>query len=498
MTYPTTIDLKITIGGVDVTNYVPRSSNNERGLPGIRIVQVMGEPIDDCSFAIEDGGALSFTEMDELIISNAAETERYFAGLLTAFEKHEVGPELDYICEAQDYTVLLEKSIINQEWEEDTDDTAVLTAIRSNADPDLTDFDFTTHVENVGSITQLRLPRKTVREALNELANRVGAEWYIDYNKNLHWFDAEDSRAPYNISDSPDLSNTYPCSGLVQSVDGLDVINRVTVVGGDYLSDDVTHEYAGNGEQDRFVVPHRYRAASTESAVVVEENTNTDLSPSWSALTVGTKYIDDGAGKDVLWAFQERYFEFASAPSDLNKSWRVKGRYEVPLRVRVRSDSSYDRYGRWFEDVIIDETIKTKEEARARGKVKLAESALGKTVYSCRVYEPGLRAGHIVGVVNSNFSLSDDFLIRRLTRTFAGGGYIVDELELGDYLPDLYDLMVKASRAATKVEWREDEVLDELLEHEDELAFTEGTHTVSATSSPYNWGSFNWDFGVWG
>lgn len=497
MTYPSTIDLKITLDSVDITAYIPRAGSGERGLPGIMIAQEMGEAIDSCSFAMENAGALALTELDELLITNQAETEKYFGGVLVRKEAIVKGPEVDYLCEAQDYTVLLEKSIINQEWEEETD-ANILSAIRTDAEPDLTDFDFTTYVTGVGTVPMLRLARRTVREALNEIANRVGADWYIDYDKKLHWFDVEDQRAAYELSDSPDLSSSFPYANLVQETDGLDIINRITVVGGNYLSDDVAHIYAGDGEQDRFIVPHRYKPQDGQSAVIVEENTGDDATPVWSALDVGVKYIDDGGADDVLWAFQERYFEFAAAPANLKKSWRVKGRYEVPLRVRVRSDSSYDRYGRWFESVIIDDTIKSKEEARARGKIRLASTALGRTVYSCSVYEPGLRAGEIIGLVNGELSISDDFLIRRLTRSFPGGGHIVDQLELGDYIPDLYALMVQASRAASSVEWREDEVLDELMEQLEELDLTEDSQSVDDSTGPYLWGSFNWDYGVWG
>lgn len=497
MTYPSQIDLKITLDSVDISSYVPRSGNNERGLPGIRISQEMGEAIDDCSFGMENAGALTLVELDELIITNQAETERYFAGVLVRKEAIIKGPEIDYLCEAQDYTVLLEKSIINQEWEDETD-TTILSAIRTNADPALTDFDFTTHVTSVGTVPRLRLARKTVREALNAIAERVGADWYIDYDKKLHWFDVEDARAPYILSDSPDLINFYPYSGLVEMVDGLDVINRITVVGGDYLSGDIEHIYAGDGEQVRHLVPHRYQAQDGESSVIVEENTGDDTTPVWSGMTVGVKYLDDGGSDDVLWAFQERYFEFATAPANLKKSWRVKGRYEVPLRVRVRSQGSYEKYGRWYESVIVDDTIKNKEEARARGQVKLATTALGKTVYALSVYEPGLRAGQILELINGELSLNDEFLIRRTNRTFPGGGYIVDQVELGDYIPDLYALMVQASRAASEVEWREDEVLDELIEQLEDLELTEDSQTVSTSSGPYLWGSCDWGFAVWG
>ena len=176
MTYPTTIDLKIKINAVDVTAYVPRDVPLDRELPGLEITQEMGRTIDSCMFALMDASALSIQELHEVVITNDAETETYFAGVLIYFEDFPVATEVDIICECADYTFMLEKSIINQEWE-DTADNTILSNIATNAEPALSDFDFSTNVVNLGTVPRLRLARRTVRESLDELAARVGAEW---------------------------------------------------------------------------------------------------------------------------------------------------------------------------------------------------------------------------------------------------------------------------------------------------------------------------------
>jgi len=498
-----TIGLVVKVGGVDITAYVPRMPNDDRGLPGITISQAMGKPVDTATFAIEDGAALTVQAWDEVLITNAAETVRYFAGFVTDYEYLPLGPEIDLICNCQDYTILAEKSLINYEWEDETV-AQILSDIRTLSEPPLTEIDFSTYATSTdGTITRLRFSRKTVRDALDELAKRAGAEWYIDYNKNLHWFVSEENTSPHGLSDDPDHSTTYPYGNLLQHVDGMDVINRVTVVGGRYLSEDVAHIYPGDGEQTLFVVPHSYHAQEEESAVIIETNTGTDVSPVWTAKTLGIKYIDDDESKDVLYAFQERYFEFATAPPNLVKSWRVSARYEVPLRVRVRSDDSYDRYGRWFERVIIDDKITDKESARQAGKAALAENALARTVYSLNTGEPTLRAGEIISLTNSLLGIDDDYLIRLLEISFPGPTHFNYYLELGDYIPDLYAVMLDVARkAAGEAEWREDEVLDELLVQEETLSLTEGTPAVDTSAPPYTWGDggandFNWSFGAW-
>jgi len=501
MPYPSTTDLKIKINAVDVTAYVPREAPTDRELPALEITQEMGRVIDTCVFGLRDASALTIQEWDEVIITNDAETETYFAGYLIYYEATPVAVEVDYICECLDYAAVFEKSIINQEWEDIADNT-ILANIRSNAEPDLTAFDFSTNVINLAPVPRLRLARRTVRAALDELADRVGAEWYVDYSKNLHWFSAQSGDAPFELNDAPDLTNDYPVSNLRQMVDGQEVINRVTVVGSDYLSGDSTHEYEGNNQQVRFNLPYFYREPTT-GTILIDKNTGSDVSPSWSAQTVGIKYLDDDASpaKDVLFSHKEKFVEFASAPPDLNRAWRITARYQIPLRTRARSNDSFDTYGQWFEGVIVDDDIKDKTEAQNRGKYYLASQAMAKTVFTCFVHEPGLRAGQIVKLTDSTLDVEGLYLIRRLTRRFPGGGYVVDELELGDYIADLFDLMAQIARnMAGKVEWRDDEILDELLQYFETLTLSEST-SVAATSAPYTWSGgandFNWSFGVW-
>jgi len=499
---PETIDFKITIGGDDVTDYCPRSGDPKRGLPGLDVTGEMGKVIDTARFALSEVSGLTIQEWDEVVITSSDESEKYFGGYLTSMREKLYGIELDMICDCQDYTAILEKSIVNAEWENDVD-SDILADIRTDAEPDLSAFDFTTHVTSLGTVPRLRVPRRTVREALDELANRVGADWYIDYDKKLHWFSNEEVSASFNISDAPDYSSTFPCADLTRRVDGIEVINRVTVVGGAYISDEVDHEYWGDGQQLRFTVPHFYHAADSGS-VEVYKNTGSDVSPVWTSQTLGIKYIDDDASpaKDVLFSFKELFFQFNSAPSNLKRGWKITAKFEVPLRTRVRSQASYDRYGRWFDGVINDPDIRDKTEAQKRARYYLAAQALAKTVYECKVYEPGLRSGQIIKITNAKMSVDEFYLIRTKKRRILGGGHVEDTLILGDYIADLYTLMAELARkAAGRVEWRDDEVLDELLEIAESLALSEAP-TVSATSGPYSWGvganDTAWGFGTWG
>lgn len=507
---PSKQPILVRIDGDDVSDYFFLLPQNERNLPGITIFQEIGKAYDQLIISLANAESLDIRAWQEIVVSNPAETVRYFGGYLLMLNENIFSIGIDQVWTAVDYTVDMEKSVVNGIWEDKTD-LEILADIRTMCEPDLTAYDFSTHVTSVGSQKKFRVPRFTVRQALDELANRVGADWYIDYDKNLHWFTVEDVLADFSLSDDPDYEDSFPYQDLRRTSDAVTVINRITVVGGNYLSDDVTHVYAGDGQQVRFVVPHAYHRQEAETGVIVEVNTGTDASPVWTSKTVGVKYIDDDGGFDVLFAFAEKYFEFTSAPPNLKSAWRVKARYEAPLRMRVRSQDSYQQYGRWFDGVVENRLIEDKETARLYGRSQLAKNALEQVAFMLSTDKPGLRAGMAVPLINALYGINGAYLIQRLTRTFVGGGWVRDSIEVGDYIPDLYAMILELGRKTSRQEeYREDEVLDELLDYYEYIPLQptkvfyllESSTSLAASSSPYTWGSggtndTEWDYGKW-
>lgn len=68
----------------------------------------------------------------------------------------------------------------------------------------------------------------------------------------------------------------------------------------------------------------------------------------------------------------------------------------------------------------------------------------------------------------------------------------------------LIDIIVEMARP-TMPAWRDDEVLDELLETSDSFTMSDGTPTATARGPLYYWGAhspasqeFKWNFSKWG
>jgi hypothetical protein len=501
---PDELLLKITVGGVDITTSVPAENEPGTGLPGLQIIAEEGKAIDTARFGIRDAGGFGIAEMDEVIISNPAGTVKYFGGVISNLEEIPVGPELHLICNCQDFTMLLEKSTIAKRWEAETSDLDVLEDIAAESQPPLDEFDFTSDVIHAGNVPKMLAGQITVRAALDKLATMTGASWYIDYDKHLHWYGEGEDIAPFNISDAPDYSTTYPCQNLRRVKDGTAIVNRVIVVGGNYLSDPITRYAAGTGQDVGIILPYSLQPASGASAISVWRNDGTVGTPVWTALTVKIANIDELAGaNEVLWDEKNKVLELLSAWPNLSNAVKVYGRTEVPLRVEARSDDSYAVYGRWYTVTIRDTSIIDRNQGRQRANAELLKLAYGKTTLRCSVDQPGLKVGQQVYIMNDVLNLADPYIIWRVTINLMVGGYGEYAIELGDYIPDLYHLLWEMKQSAIKEdEWSEDDVLDSLLTWQDTQNIdgdkvATGLEPVPSTG-PYKWGAFKWGFGKWG
>ena len=288
----------------------------------------------------------------------------------------------------------------------------------------------------------------------------------------------------------------------------MDVFNRVTVVGSHYKSVDTEYIIQGTGKDERIQLPFKAHAPDEYSAIRVWRNDNTEGSPSWTAMTTKTGYIDELGGADeVLHYFQEKALEQQSVWPDLNNAAKVSAQFEIPLRVEVRNTSSYTAYGRWLETIINDSSLSTKEEARLTGQALLAKVGLANPAYKLKTWEPGLQAGQKLELTDSAFGLvAEELLIQRaVTRLTPDGNgtFLIDTaVQLGAYDPDLIDILLQLRRATSEdVMWREDEVLDILLTQYENLVLSETTAAPTTNQPPYTWdvgaNDFEWSFGTW-
>jgi len=233
--------LKITIDGVDRTSSIPVES--------IRIVDALGKQINTASFSLTNGGAMGLAELQEVIISSPSGATRYFAGYIHSLAGHSRGPMLDYEVECVDYSWDLNhaETLVNGTYEGKSDQWIIQNAVAAC----IPDIDCTTYVEEIKADT---VSREYVQQqpwaVLDDLAELAGAEWYVDYDKKLHYFDSGTNTAPFSLSDAYDLSASFPYADLVETVEA-PTANRVIVVGAGTVT--ATRTLGAEGDYGRWL-----------------------------------------------------------------------------------------------------------------------------------------------------------------------------------------------------------------------------------------------------
>jgi hypothetical protein len=491
MTYPARTALTVTIGGHDVTAYL----NLGPELPGrLELHSVLTHQIDTCSFDVYNIGPVIswFKEWSEVIITDTGSGSRLFGGFLQLPSTASMagGTRMDGKIQCSDYTCLLDHVKVKELFVGQTD--AYMLAYVFNKY--LPEINATTYVQALKTWPLLKLNNVTIRQAIDKLAQGAGCDWYVDYNKNLHFYYGVASAAPFDLSDTPNLTTTIPYTDFKMNLDGTGVINRVTVNGGTYLSDPQYHYIQGTGQDNIVFIPGgKWAAAPGNATLLVWRNDGTAGVPVWSPMNVLTPNTPLVNPADVIFDSSTSSLTQLYAWPNLPNAVRIYGCYTIPTLVRSFTDQvSFAYYGRYFDAVINDTNINDKQSALIAAVGLMVQNSLGGKQITCKIYQPGLRAGQTIKITNALHSIAGvSFQIQKADGVISMGGYAVYMLEIGVYHQNLIDMLIAVARNSQPVpDWADSQNLnDYLAETETITPISETTPAPTSTAGPYYWGT---------
>ena len=131
-----------------------------------------------------------------------------FKGIIIAIDKSQIAPnQVDltakpfrYSVEAMDYQALLNEKLVADSFVSKN-----CKQIISDIVVDFTDSAHGITINNVDTgpiIDEINFDYVKVRDAFADLANLVNYDWYIDYDKDIHFFEKETIPAPFNIDNT--------------------------------------------------------------------------------------------------------------------------------------------------------------------------------------------------------------------------------------------------------------------------------------------------------
>ena len=439
---------------------------------------------------------------DEIEINDA---ESLIFGGVTALVDHKVnGLHIEGSVSAQDYTALLAKVYTNtdiyrpDEYDHDgdairqiftvgfrdpasqsgtIDESNSLNEFNVQAPPD-------GFVEDGRPWRELTVNRTTLDQAMNQVAGRSTYEWFVDYLKNIHYYQYKTILAPYSLTDGSvdthldrslrisdasmppidTVARRYGAFGplyvgygeAARSIDVINTVNVIEVIGANAPSDSLTKVYGNTRNETRIFVELGWIGETDEDDAlpIVRVNPNvSDDTPAnesnWREQSLAIEGTDESNETDVAWNPEERLMIFKTAPPAIDNSFSVSGRYEVRITARKALPNIRQKVGRWYWHKIYDTSITTRVEAELRLDQERRERQFGGVQITCKTWTPGFRSGQRVSFTNAVLGLTEyNFVIERMDISFQGGGQVEYLLTLREpfILEDTGDIYTPADQ----------------------------------------------------
>ncbi len=419
-------ELKVWINEIDKTKYVSQN--------GFQIENILTYLVDKCKFQVRKVNGSDVLDYAPTIGNDIQVTYQYekiFGGVITRVNKYlDTTGILVYDCECEDYTKFLDRKLVAKDYT----NMSVNDIISDINDIYLTDFT----INNVDCdlvIDYVAFNYITVSKALAKLANLVHFDWYVDYNKDIHFFSKISNSAPFDVIDT---DGSYNINTLKIKQDNSQVRNSVYVRGGEYLADTFTTELESDGVRNIYDIPYKYQ----------------DLSCTLSGqpLSVGLDYIDGEDDFDVLWNFQEKLLKWKDVDKpSATATIRVGGKPYLPVRLKTKNVASVNAMAEMeggdgeYEFIVIDDSIKTKQGALERADSELENYKSTLIEGQFQTYKDGLRSGQKILINSPLYDINEEYLINQVTIRMWTPGKLVYNVKivstktygLIEYLQDL-------------------------------------------------------------
>lgn len=381
--------LTILIDSVDRTDYVQWQS--------VQREDAINNQVDTFSFQTKCYGskdwkpeAGSNIEVTDLL-DGWDGTIKLFAGVIVTVEETIEADVLSYNVSCKDWTHYLDQKVVIERFENKTVNEIIATISANYLSG------FTINSVDCGiTIATIAFNRLPVSECLQILADRVNYYWYIDYDKDIHFFAKNSEGAPFDLTDT---NGNYIPSSLVIKDDISQMKNIVFVSGAEFKGDNKTVNLVGDGTTKVFYLGYKF---SNEPAVTIDSVEQ----------DVGAEFLNNDEDHDCLWSYGQKYIRFVTAPTN-GAVISATGTPLIPITVREEFTESVATYGE-YEFSVVNKSLRSKDECRQYALSQL--EAYGRKISegSFQTYRWGLRSGQVVRINSTRRGIDEGFLIQRV------------------------------------------------------------------------------------
>ena len=216
------IMILVKIDNVDVNNKIIWET--------LSISQKLTSQVDSANFTM-----IEEPEVNKEVVIYDGDT-KIFGGYIVSVKEDLLTPDkVNYSVSCKDYTHKLDGILIQKTYEDSNAETIIADLISNNAPEFNTD-----NVISAYPITKIIFNQISLTECIRRLAGIMDYEWYIDPDKNIHYFQRFSRNAPFNITDT---SGKHIYKSVKRNIDATQIANRIRVRGGLANEKNLTTDY---------------------------------------------------------------------------------------------------------------------------------------------------------------------------------------------------------------------------------------------------------------
>jgi hypothetical protein len=381
------MDIAVTIESVDKTSLIEWLT--------FSIEDNINDQPNLCKFRIKKHSGQTYKPdvNDEVIVTDGA--TKIFAGKIKQIQETQAAKILYYNITCKDYTDDLDRILVTERYENMTVND-IIDDINTNY---LAGMGITiVNVDCAITVGTISFNNLSVSKCLQLLAQQTNYSWYIDYDKDIHFFAKNTELAPFNLNDA----GGYHIFDSLQIKEDITQLRNVIIVrGGEKISDSPRSKYhTGDGSQTTFNTDLQFAETPVVTVGGVPK-------------TVGNEFLDNDADFDCLWSYQQKYIRFVAAPAAA-AAIEFNAKYKIPIYVYEEDPASIAQYGR-YELYKEDKGIKSSDEAVQLADAQLEAYAGDVREGSFRTYTSGLVSGQTININLTDRGIDEDFLIQRVS-----------------------------------------------------------------------------------
>ncbi len=460
------------IGGVDKTNQVDWRS--------IRKSETASKKSDTLEFLIKNYGTKTYRPAVNDVVRLSDGATKKFEGLVVETKEMVEGLAKFFTITCKDYTHTLDRQLVSKAYSGQTAN-AIIADLISTFTTGFT----TTNVVAPITINYIAFNYLTVSQCLEKLTKMLnGYSWYVDYDKDIHFFASTLNPAPFNLTDT---SGNFVFRSLDVKTDTHQLRNDIFIRGGNIVSATSRTEYfSGDGTKTIFALGLKYNVKPTVKISAVTK-------------TVGIEYLDPAGTYDCYWDFNQKTLRFETAPASGTNNVTVEGTYYYPLIFRKQNNSSILTYGT-FQYIIVDKTIVSTAAASQRADVELAQYSSPTNSGSFVTYTDGLIAGQQITITSSLRSISETYLIQSIETSLRTPSEFQYRVRIESYTSFGIDDVLKKlliTGPSENIDVSENENVQRYVLFDEPFTITDTVAAPTKTSPPYLWGATTGNVGIW-